>query len=97
MALASAEEIGATITVPDDADAPPPHAWLFGEDQGRYLLTVPEAGPIMAAARAAGVPAATIGQTGGSSLNLSSGQTISLERLRDGYANWLARYMQSES
>src|SRR5690606_8095813 len=45
----------------------PPHAYLFGEDQGRYVVTVPaaDAAQILAAAGAAGVPAAAIGTTGG--------------------------------
>ncbi|RDD61611.1 phosphoribosylformylglycinamidine synthase subunit PurL [Ferruginivarius sediminum] len=96
MALAAPDEIGAEISVPEGTDVPPLHAWLFGEDQGRYLLTVAEAGPVLEAAREAGVPAAAIGRTGGASLNLSSGHTIWLQQLRDAHSGWLPRYMQSD-
>jgi len=93
MALAADPVLGATVTLPDD---PPSHAWLFGEDQGRYLVTAPEAGPLLEAARAAGVPATAIGRTGGGSLNLSSGHTISLEDLSDAREGWFPAYMQGE-
>src|SRR5690606_36820556 len=58
----------------------PPHAYLFGEDQGRYVVTVPAgaAGEILAAAGAAGVPAAAIGTTGGDALTLPGEAPISL-------------------
>ena len=62
--------IGARIALP--ADAPAPHAALFGEDQARYLIAVPaaHADAILAEARAASVPAARIGATGGDALQV---------------------------
>ena len=44
-----------------------PHAYWFGEDQARYIVTVPEeqAGLVLAKMRGAGVPCARIGTTGG--------------------------------
>ena len=33
----------------------PRHAWLFGEDQGRYLIETAEPGRVLAAAHAAAV------------------------------------------
>jgi phosphoribosylformylglycinamidine synthase subunit PurL len=41
----------------------PDHAFWFGEDQGRYVLAVADAAPLLAAARAAGVPAAPLGRS----------------------------------
>ncbi len=38
--------------------AAPAHAYWFGEDQARYVLAVTDAAALLAAARAAGVPAA---------------------------------------
>jgi phosphoribosylformylglycinamidine synthase len=89
--MALAGSLGAAIAVPDDA--PPVHAWLFGEDQARYVLATPAPGAILAAARAAGIPAARIGTTGGNGLTLKGFGTISLPELRDAHEGWLPRFM----
>jgi phosphoribosylformylglycinamidine synthase len=88
--MAMAGELGCTIELPTDV---PRHAWLFGEDQGRYLVTALSAGPILEAAHAAGVPARVLGRTGGSALKLGDGPAISVERVRDAHARWLPGYM----
>ena len=90
--MALAGDVGATIEVPDDGTAP--HAWLFGEDQGRYILAVAKAGPILEAAEKAGVPAQVIGTSGGSALKVAGGHTISLDELRAAHENWLPNYMR---
>ena len=61
--MAMAGKIGATVSAPGGDS---PQDW-FGEDQGRYLLAVPadKADALLASAKAAGVPAALIGETGG--------------------------------
>ncbi|WP_237216280.1 phosphoribosylformylglycinamidine synthase subunit PurL [Falsiroseomonas oryziterrae] len=78
--MAMATGCGATL------DAPPPelpaHAWWFGEDQGRYVLAVRDTATLLAAAAAAGVPAARIGRSGGGDLVAGPGSSISVERLR---------------
>ena len=89
MALASG--IGAEIAPPQDAD---PLAWLFGEDQGRYLVAVPDAAPLLAAAAASGVPAAAIGRSAGAALTVSGRGRISLGRLREAHEAWLPRFME---
>ncbi len=73
----------------------PPHAYLFGEDQGRYVVTVPAgaAGEVLAAAGAAGVPAAAIGTTGGDALTLPGEAPISLAELKARHEAWLPDYM----
>ena len=63
MALAGAtgaaiERPGDSGTANPEAALAPLHAWLFGEDQARYIVTVSDAGPLLDAARSAGVPAA---------------------------------------
>ena len=58
------------------------HAFWFGEDQARYVLAVADAGALLAAATAAGVPARLLGVSAGRDLTLPCGDTISLERLR---------------
>ncbi len=89
--MAMAGGIGAEIAVP--GDGPPPLAWLFGEDQGRYLLATPDADAVLEAARAAEVPASRIGSTGGDSLTVSGLQPISLATLRETHEGWLPAYM----
>jgi len=68
----------------------PLHGWLFGEDQGRYLVESANAGAILEAAQAASVPAAVIGETVAvPSLTLRKGCPISLARLREAHEGWL--------
>jgi len=74
-------------------DAPPLHAWLFGEDQARYIVTCGDGQALVDAAAAAGVPAAVIGTTGGATLTLPAGDPISLEDLSRAHEAWLPAYM----
>ena len=89
MALASG--IGAEIAPPPDTD---PLAWLFGEDQGRYLVAVPDAALLLAAAAASGVPAAAIGRSAGAALTVSGHGRISLGRLGEAHEAWFPRFME---
>jgi phosphoribosylformylglycinamidine synthase II len=61
MALAGGLGFKMTV-VPQIAN---PAAILFGEDQGRYIVTTSDAAPIVTRARAAGLIAIPIGTTGG--------------------------------
>jgi phosphoribosylformylglycinamidine synthase len=91
--MALAGNCGATIEVPDGAKAPA--AWLFGEDQARYLLAI-EPGTlaeIRKRATKAGVPVAVIGRTGGDALTVAGMASISLQDLRNAHENWLPGYM----
>ena len=83
--------IGASITMPDDTV--PLHAWLFGEDQARYIVTTNDVEALLQAAATAGVPASVIGQTGGASLTVQSDYTISINELRATHEGWLPDYM----
>ncbi len=91
MALAS--RIGATLALPEDV--PSTAAWLFGEDQGRYLLAVraDDLASVADEARAAGVIARPVGGTGGDALTLSGHLPISLAELRDASESWLPEFM----
>ena len=89
--MALSGECGAIITVPDGI---PAHAWLFGEDQGRYLITTADGSALAARAEAAGIPAATIGKTTDSSaLTVGNASPISLATLRAVNEDWLPDYM----
>jgi len=91
MCLASG--MGATVRVP--GDVPSVAGWLFGEDQGRYLLAVDqqEVRPLLKAAGAVGVIAREVGRTGGDALILRDAVPISLNELRAAHESWLPRYM----
>ncbi|WP_374443268.1 phosphoribosylformylglycinamidine synthase subunit PurL [Stella sp.] len=93
--MAMASGIGARIAAPDGA--PRLDAWLFGEDQGRYLLTAVDADAVLAGAAAAGVPAARIGMTGGGELTVEGAGAISVERLRTAHERWFPAWMAGEA
>jgi phosphoribosylformylglycinamidine synthase len=72
---------------------------LFGEDQARYVLTVPaaEAESLAAKAKTAGVPALIIGRTGGSSLGLPGEPALAIADLRKIHEDWLPSYMAGKA
>jgi phosphoribosylformylglycinamidine (FGAM) synthase-like enzyme len=75
-------------------------ALLFGETQGRIVISVPgrDAGKVLAQAKILGVQAARIGTVGGSSLQIKTAQgTLSgdLRELHDLWWNAIARAMSS--
>jgi len=94
--MAMAKGIGAKI---DALPAGPAHAVLFGEDQGRYLLSLPAgaAEAVVAEAKAAGVPAEVIGKTGGSELALPGEAAVSIAALRKTHESWLPDYMAGKA
>jgi len=88
--LALASDVGVKLTI---GAALPPHATLFGEDQARYLVAVANGYAILAAAKAAGVPAAIVGQAGGQALAADGLFTLSLSELRKAHEGWMPGYM----
>jgi phosphoribosylformylglycinamidine synthase len=78
-------------------DPPPPdlpsNAFLFGEDQARYIVETADPDTVFEAARTAGVPARAIGAVGGVALTLSGGGAISIDALRATNEAWLPNYM----
>ncbi len=81
--MAMASGLGAEITLP--ASGVPAHAMLFGEDQGRYVVTVSpaQAQDFLKAAQAAGVSAAMLGAVAATHLTVADVCTISVASLRD--------------
>jgi len=80
--------IGAVIgTPPSEAIAA-----FFGEDQGRYLVTLP-ASEVEAVLANAPVSAIRIGTTGGDGLKLGTTDPISIKELRDAYEGWFPAFM----
>jgi phosphoribosylformylglycinamidine synthase len=88
MALASG--VGVQLTVPEDQ---PAHAWLFGEDQARYLVATRGADALLAVAEAAGVPARVIGEAGGDAIAVAGVFSLALETLRTAHEGWLPGFM----
>ena len=90
--MAMAGGVGATV---EAAGSGPAHGWLFGEDQGRYLVTcaASDVAGLQARAAARGVEAHKIGVTGGSVLCLPGEAAIPVAELRDIHERWLPDYM----
>jgi len=88
MALASSQGVRLTL-----GGALPAHAALFGEDQARYLVAVDNGYAILGAAKAAGVPAAIVGQAGGEGLSVDGLFSVPLAKLRAAHESWMPGYM----
>jgi phosphoribosylformylglycinamidine synthase len=71
----------------------PLQAYLFGEDQARYLIEAGDPQAVLEAARVAGVPGRVIGMVGGASLTLSGSGAISVYALKATNEAWLPGYM----
>jgi phosphoribosylformylglycinamidine synthase subunit PurL len=88
--MAMASHIGAVLEASDDVA---PHAFWFGEDQGRYVFTAKNSGPVLERAKAAGVPVTQIGATGGRALAVAGERPLLVDELRQRSENWLPAYM----
>jgi phosphoribosylformylglycinamidine synthase len=71
----------------------PLHAFLYGEDQARYLTEVEDFQAVLEAAETAGIPARVIGVVGGASLTLPGVGAISVDALKATNEAWLPGYM----
>src|SRR5215468_5824506 len=88
--MAIASGIGAVL---ETASKVPAHAFWFGEDQARYMVTAKLTDPILERASAAGVPVAAIGATGGAVVSLEGERPISVAELKQRFEAWLPAYM----
>ncbi|HWE77618.1 MAG TPA: phosphoribosylformylglycinamidine synthase subunit PurL [Pseudolabrys sp.] len=94
--MAMAAHMGAAIeSAPDDV---PSHAFWFGEDQARYVITVPPAKveAVLARARDASVPVWRLAVTGGNALMLPNERPLAVADLRGKFEAWLPDYMAAE-
>jgi len=71
----------------------PRHAWLFGEDQGRYLIETGDPEVVLASAKSMSIYAQCIGRVGGSELTVPGAGAISVAELRAANEAWLPGYM----
>jgi phosphoribosylformylglycinamidine synthase II len=93
--MAMASGIGAELDMPAAVDPIP--VW-FGEDQGRYLVTVPSADKsllrdIADDAAERGFRAPIIGRTGGTSLKLAGAREIAVTDLKTAHEGWFPAFM----
>jgi phosphoribosylformylglycinamidine synthase len=94
--MAMASHIGAALdAAPDDT---PAHAFWFGEDQARYVVTVPAAkvDAVLERGRAASVPVWRLGVTGGKALSVAGERPLAVAGLRGTFEAWLPAYMAGE-
>jgi phosphoribosylformylglycinamidine synthase subunit PurL len=75
------------------------HAVLFGEDQGRYLITVKEswAARVLDIIQFEGATSQRIGTVGGDGLTLPGEYPISLASLRHAHESWMPDYMAAKA
>ena len=90
--MAMASGIGAKVTELNDEN---PAAVFFGEDQGRYLVTIArdDLDTVLDAADKADVPAFWIGTTDGDALKLGEARAIPVADLVAVFEDWFPRFM----
>jgi phosphoribosylformylglycinamidine synthase subunit PurL len=88
--MAMAGRIGAVLETPPRI---PKHAFWFGEDQARYVVTATDAEAIVRRAQAAAVPLARLGATGGKVLAISDERPLPIADLAATFEGWLPVYM----
>ncbi len=90
--MAMASGIGAEL---EAASGQFPHAFWFGEDQGRYLMTVKaaDAGAVLEKAAKGAIPAQRLGRTAGNALILPAERPILIATLVNRFEGWLPAYM----
>ena len=89
MALASD-----TGVVLDASSATHAHVFLFGEDQARYLIAVPNPQEVLASAREAGLHAAVVGHARGDAFASTDLFSLPLKHLREIHEGWMPSWIE---
>ncbi|HYW62307.1 MAG TPA: phosphoribosylformylglycinamidine synthase subunit PurL [Bradyrhizobium sp.] len=95
--MAIAGGIGAML---DEApESTVPHAWWFGEDQGRYIVTVRENDllSVFTKLKAVEVPCVQIGLTGGEEIVVAGEGRVKVAALGEAFERWLPDYMSGKA
>ncbi len=90
MALAS--DCGVEL---DATSATHAHIFLFGEDQGRYLVAVPNPVEIIAAAQEAGLHASVVGHAVGTDFASGDLYRLPLAHLREMHESWMPNWIEN--
>src|SRR5712671_572228 len=95
--MAMARGIGAELLAAPGSIVP--HAWWFGEDQARYIVTVAaeQAGLVLAKMKGAGVPSLRIGATGGETIAIAGEAPVSIASVKAGFEGWFPAYMNGKA
>ncbi|HEX4196699.1 MAG TPA: phosphoribosylformylglycinamidine synthase subunit PurL [Caulobacteraceae bacterium] len=89
MALAS--DVGITLNATSHEHA---HFYLFGEDQGRYLIATADPDALIARAQVAGLHASVAGRVGGDVFASEEGLfSLPLATLREAHEGWMPTFM----
>jgi phosphoribosylformylglycinamidine synthase subunit PurL len=90
--MAMASGIGAIV---NELNGNPSQATFFGEDQGRYVVTVKRGAldAVQERADQAGVFAPWIGTTGGKELKLGDARPVLVSELKEAHESWFPGYM----
>ncbi len=92
--MAIASGIGAVLEPPPGI---PTHAFWFGEDQARYVITTKQSQPVVERAKAAGVPLVPLGATGGPLIAIAGERPLRVDDLKRRFEAWLPAYMAGAS
>jgi phosphoribosylformylglycinamidine synthase len=95
--MAMASGLGATLDAAPSGI--PPHAFWFGEDQARYLVTVPQerAEALLAHAQQREVPMRRLGRVGGNALAIAGESPLPVVALTRAFEDWLPAYMADQT
>ncbi|OSQ38338.1 phosphoribosylformylglycinamidine synthase subunit PurL [Thalassospira mesophila] len=85
-----AGNIGADLHMPESGSE---IAWLFGEDQGRYIVATRDPDSVTNAAANANVHAVIIGNAGGTAITIEGEDPLELDELRKAHEGWMPNYM----
>ncbi|RKQ71489.1 phosphoribosylformylglycinamidine synthase subunit II [Litorimonas taeanensis] len=92
--MAFASNMGLHLSEPTEGTL---HGWLFGEDQGRYLLAVEKnsVNPVISTAHSKGISAQIVGTVGGDRIKADGAFDVSVQGLREKHESWLPNLMKS--
>jgi phosphoribosylformylglycinamidine synthase len=88
--MAIASGIGAVL---EARAAVPGHAFWFGEDQARYVVTTKNADAVIRQAETAGVPVTRLGATGDGVIAIDGERPLSVEELKRRSEAWLPAFI----
>lgn len=93
--MAMASSVGATVTALNGAN---PIPVFFGEDQGRYVVTVErdDVDELLEMAEEKGIYAPEIGTTGGVTVTLGNARPVPIEQLQKAHESWFPDFMAGE-
>ncbi len=89
--LALASDVGVMLDASSQTHA---HVFLFGEDQARYLVAVPNPQDVLAAAREAGLHASVVGHARGDAFASTDLFNIPLTHLREIHEGWMPSWIE---